>query len=48
MGHLIDFDAEAANEYSEFQDVLDMYDYDENTKLFDTQKRMEEVICFYE
>lgn len=44
LGHLIDFDTDAANEYLEFQDVLDNFDYDEKTKLFDPTHLMERVI----
>lgn len=43
LGHLIDFDIDSANEYLEFQEILDNYDYNEATRLFDPTARMESV-----
>lgn len=43
LGHLIDFDIDSANEYLDFQEILDNYDYDEVTKLYDPTYRMELV-----
>lgn len=43
LGHLIDFDTDATHEYLEFQDVLDNFDYNEETKLFDPTDLMQRV-----
>lgn len=43
LGHLIDFDATAANEYMEFQNVLDNFAYNKSTGLYDPTDIMHDV-----
>lgn len=43
LGHLIDLDMDAANEYIEFQDVLDNFAFNETTGLFESNVIMDRV-----
>lgn len=46
MGKLFELDDTSSSEYMEFQDVLDTYDFDNKTHLFDTATTMERVNIF--
>lgn len=45
LGHLIDFDADPASEYLEFQEMLDTVDQNMTTGMYDPTEVMERVLA---